>query len=242
MKLPVLKYEKLHPERRTADTVSIDDFHYQMMVLKDRGHTTITCGQLSAFMMKIKELPPLPVMITFDNGHVSQNEYAASILQEFEFKASFFISAGAMLKSTVGEPDFENTMNIDQLRFLQENGFEVGLQGYNGLDFSISELNDIATDLERGIALFKKLQFPITNALAYPHGAMPRFFWKKRKLFELLRKHRITLAFDNANKINDLMLLERFCIHRIEVKGTDSEKTFRKKLNPGKLQWLVGGY
>lgn len=240
MKLPVLRYNKLHPTCKNIDTVSVDDFHHQMMVLKERGYTTITCQELSAFMMKMKELPPDPVMITFDEGHVSQSDYVASILEELEFKATFFIPAGAMLKSTVGEENFKDKMNIDQLRFLQEKGFEVALQGYSSLDFSTCELNDIATDIDRSVALFKKLQFPVINALAYPYGLQPRFFWKKRKLYEILRKKRIALAFDKANKINDLSLVEKFCVHRMEVKGADSAKAFLKKLSPGKLRWLVG--
>ncbi|HEX6171565.1 MAG TPA: polysaccharide deacetylase family protein [Chitinophagaceae bacterium] len=222
--------------------VPIDEFHHQMMVLKQLGYTTITCQELSAFNMKMNELPPQPVMITFDEGHVSQSEYVTPILEEFKFTATFFIPAAVMLKSTVGEEDFKDKMNIDQLRFLQEKGFEVALQGYSGLDFSICELNAIGTDIERSIALFKKLQFPVTRALAYPNGAQPRFFWKKRKLYEILRKHGIVLAFDTTNKINDLSAVERFSVHRIEVKGTDSAEAFTKKLNPGKLQWLVGRY
>jgi peptidoglycan/xylan/chitin deacetylase (PgdA/CDA1 family) len=242
MKLPVLKYCKLHPASRSLDTVPIDEFHQQMMVLKERGYTTISCRQLSAFFMKTGQLPPQPVMITFDEGHVSQSDFVASILEELEFTATFFVPAGPMLKSTVGEENFKDRMNIDQLRFLQEKGFEVALQGYSGLNFGTSELNDIAADIERSIALYKKLQLPITNALAYPYGFLPRYFWKKRKLYEVLRRQRIGLAFDKTNKINDLSLVERFSIHRIEVKGTDSIKTFIKRLNPGKLQWLVRGY
>jgi peptidoglycan/xylan/chitin deacetylase (PgdA/CDA1 family) len=241
MKLAVLRYNKLHPSIKNGDTVLIDEFHQQMMVLKERGYTPISCQQLSAFIMKMGQLPPQPVMITFDEGHVSQSDYVSSILEELQFTATFFIPAEPMLKSTVGEGDFKDKMNIDQLRFLQEKGFEVAVQGYSGLSFSTSQLNEITMDIERSIALFKKLQFPITNALAYPDGLLPRYFWKKRKLYEVLRRQRISLAFDKSNKINNLAVLERFSVHRMEVKGTDSAKAFLKKLSPGKLQWLVGG-
>lgn len=239
MKLPVLRYHKLHPTHRSADTVLVDEFDKQMLLLKERGYTTVTCEEVSSLLVKIKELPPQPLMITFDEGHISQCEYAPAILDELDFKATFFAPAEAMLKSTVREGDFKDTMNIEHLRYLHDKGFEVALQGYTNLDFSAGELNDVRHDIERSIALFKKLQFPITHALAYPGGLTPSFFWKKRKLYDLFRKNRITLAFNRSNKINNLPVIERFAVHRMDIKGTDNAKTFLKKINQGRFGWLV---
>jgi peptidoglycan/xylan/chitin deacetylase (PgdA/CDA1 family) len=238
MKLPILQYHKLHPTHKHNDTILVEDFRLQMMLLKQFGYTTITCSELSSSLMNITKLPANPVMITFDHGHISQNIYAMAILEDQGFNAVFFVTGDKVLKSTVKENGYSDYMNIDHLRFLHEKGSEIGIHGYDDLDFSNTEPELINYDISRCVALLRTLEVPFVSALAYPQGKTPLMFWKSKKLYDILKQQRISLAFERGNGINELSTANRFSLHRTEVKGFDSARKFLNKLNHARSRWF----
>ncbi len=97
--IPVLMYHALEDERHPAGAkdpgeqlyiVSGENFREQMQYLHSNGFKTYLLEELIA----LDSWPQKAVMLTFDDGHQSNYTLALPILQEFGFKAEFFITTG----------------------------------------------------------------------------------------------------------------------------------------------------
>ncbi|WP_235603359.1 polysaccharide deacetylase family protein [Thermoanaerobacter sp. YS13] len=62
-------------------------FEKQMLYLKAAGYHTITLEQLRDFVLYNSPLPPKPIVITFDDGYLSNYIYAYPILKKLGMKA-----------------------------------------------------------------------------------------------------------------------------------------------------------
>lgn len=118
--IPVLIYHEV-PETsgEPGETViRLADFKAQMRYLFDSGYTTISMDELVGFMKGEGAAPKKPIVLTFDDGWKSQLN-AVPILDQFHFKASFWIFPG---KGT-GEPYF----NWDDVAAISRNpNFQIG--------------------------------------------------------------------------------------------------------------------
>src|SRR5215510_2768844 len=88
-------------------------FHRQMAEIVAADLPVLTVAQWCALTS-----PPRAVVLTFDDGHVSNYALTLPILLEYHLTATFFITAGAIGK---GE-----TMDWRQIRALHAAGMEIG--------------------------------------------------------------------------------------------------------------------
>ncbi|MGB9680517.1 MAG: polysaccharide deacetylase family protein, partial [Thermoanaerobacteraceae bacterium] len=95
--VPVLMYHHLQKEGSFDSAklggVIIDPqrFEKQMLYLKAAGYHTITLEQLRDFVLYNKPLPSKPIVITFDDGYLSNYVYAYPILKKLDMKAEINI-------------------------------------------------------------------------------------------------------------------------------------------------------
>jgi len=100
--VPVLLYHHLDPNvPEDAMTLHPDTFAAQMMLLYTNGYTPVSFDQITAYVEKGEALPASPVIITFDDGYLSNYEYAFPILKEYGWKASIFV-----IGSSVGHYEY----------------------------------------------------------------------------------------------------------------------------------------
>lgn len=104
--IPVLMYHILIPGRN--DSISVDPvrFKEQMFSLKSAGYTSITEEELLAHLETNAPLPDKPVLITFDDGYISNYTLAFPILKELNMKASIYVIASRIFETngiTAGE-------------------------------------------------------------------------------------------------------------------------------------------
>lgn len=59
-----------------------------------RHYTPITLADFIAWKKEGKQLPPNPVLVTFDDGHTNLYRYAVPVLNKFNIKGVFFIKSG----------------------------------------------------------------------------------------------------------------------------------------------------
>jgi hypothetical protein len=71
--------------------VPIKNFKEQIKMLHDSGYHAILPDQLMGYLEHGKSLPSKPVMITFDDGDLSQYTDALPELDKAGYKAAFFI-------------------------------------------------------------------------------------------------------------------------------------------------------
>lgn len=91
--IPILMYHHFELDKsKTNDmTVYKSDFEKQMKYLKDNGYTAIDTKDLEKFIKWKSNLPTKPVIITADDGYLSNYKIMYPILKKLNMKATIFI-------------------------------------------------------------------------------------------------------------------------------------------------------
>lgn len=89
--IPVLMYHHFEPDISLSTVVDPDLFREQMVYLKSLGYETITVTDIQLFYEQGQPLPDKPLLITMDDGYLSNYTYAYPILKELDMKATIFI-------------------------------------------------------------------------------------------------------------------------------------------------------
>jgi hypothetical protein len=82
-------------------------FDEQMKLLHDWGYQTITIDMLLSAINEGAELPPRPMLITFDDGHLNNYTAAFPIMQKYGFTGILYI-----VGNYIGIDDY---LNVDQI-------------------------------------------------------------------------------------------------------------------------------
>ena len=114
MQIPILMYHDIsylgHGYSKTPE-----QFHAQMLELKNAGFQSVTYQQLVDFVEQGTPLPEKPIVITLDDGYRSNYEYVFPILRELEMKAEISLIGGAIQYSDWG-------MNWSEIQEMAESG------------------------------------------------------------------------------------------------------------------------
>lgn len=118
VRVPIIMYHYISTPPEGADRYRVnlslepDDFREQMRYLAENGYTAIDLYDLSLAITNKAELPPKPVILTFDDGYLDAYENAYPILEEFGFKATFFIITDYV---DGGNPNHMNWAMIEEM-------------------------------------------------------------------------------------------------------------------------------
>lgn len=96
--VPVLMYHHISDETSGSAIVTAGTFEDQIASLSEAGFNAITLSQLVDYVEKGRDLPDKPVLITFDDGYMSNYESAFPILKKYKMPATINVigvSAGA---------------------------------------------------------------------------------------------------------------------------------------------------
>ncbi len=92
-KVPILLYhnlaEEFLPEHESLH-ITPDNFRAHMQALKDAGFHTISFQEYYDYRINDAVLPENPIIITFDDGYISNYRDAFPILRELSMKATMF--------------------------------------------------------------------------------------------------------------------------------------------------------
>jgi peptidoglycan/xylan/chitin deacetylase (PgdA/CDA1 family) len=134
-----------------------------MQALHDWGYTAITPMQLIKAITVGAELPPRPVVITFDDGDVSVFTKAYPIMKQYGFTGAIYL-VGKYLNA-------DGFMTTKMVKELAANGWEVGAHGMHHLDLTTQKDNlDEETSGVRSL-LQSELGVPV-DTFAYPFGTI----------------------------------------------------------------------
>jgi peptidoglycan/xylan/chitin deacetylase (PgdA/CDA1 family) len=170
-KVPVLMYHYIgnnpnpSDKERTRLSVPPDKFTQQMDYLSKNGYNPITLYQLTASLRGQVQLPPKPVILTFDDGYVDLYYNAFPILKTYGFHAIAFIPTGLIDKY----PGFHLTWS--QIQDMNNSGL-IEFEAHSVNHISLTNLNP--GRLEQELANSKKALGEETGRnvqyLAYPNG------------------------------------------------------------------------
>lgn len=100
IRVPILMYHYVSPLPDNADdvrrelTVSPAQFRAHIEYLFYEGYSAISMYQLDDALLAGTPLPPKPVVLTFDDGHIDHFTNVFPLLQEFGYTGTFFVITG----------------------------------------------------------------------------------------------------------------------------------------------------
>lgn len=110
--IPVLVYHHLLRDqenrffRHNTAVITPEMFAEQMQYLYEHGYSTVTLQELEEYRDGKRKLPPKSIVITFDDGYLSNLYYAYPILKRYSFQAAIFLITENIRKEpTAFHPD-----------------------------------------------------------------------------------------------------------------------------------------
>src|SRR5688572_1456377 len=135
--VPILLYHWISvspsdgPNYTSPYYVKPEMFEAQMKLLRDWGYTTITIDMLLKAIGEGAELPPRPMLITFDDGHLDNYTAAFPIMEKYGFTGILYLAANYI--------GVENYLSVDQIKEMAAAGWEVGSHSISHADLTILE-------------------------------------------------------------------------------------------------------
>ncbi len=166
--VPVLMYHVINPPIAGAPYpalyVTKSLFAAQMRALKAAGWHAVTMDQLEAYWTRGVPLPPgKPIVLTFDNGYVSQYTNALPVLRKLRW-------VGVENIQLTGLPPSQGGLSEAQVRDLIRAGWELDTQGISHAD--LITLGPTALRYQTQTArqiLRRRYEVPV-DWFAYPSG------------------------------------------------------------------------
>lgn len=225
-------YHKVSAEESMGLTISSERLEAQFRFLAENNYRSYHLSELA----ELRKLPQKKnVVITFDDGYVSQLELALPLLQKYKLKATFFIP----LKYVGGSDDWnKNTapiMDAETLRSLNPMTVELAYHSYEHKKYNHLSPKEIEADTLNAFEAASKNALPLGPYLAYPFGKFPRKNPEKAQFFRHLGNHRFVYGLRIGNRLNTFPFPNPFELQRIDVKGQWKLKKFRRKLKYGNL-------
>jgi len=147
VKLPILMYHHIAEESIGEATIALEAFREQIKTIHESDYTTVSLAEVKAYVEQGIDLPENPVLITFDDGYLSNYEYAFPLLKEYGMKATIFV-----IGSSVGKDTYKNTTNpiIPHFTFKQaEEMLESGLIEIQSHTYDMHQWQPFEEDIAR---------------------------------------------------------------------------------------------
>lgn len=227
--VPVLMYHKVSPFRQAGGKglrVTPRQFARQMAYLRRQGYVSITPADLAAAMRGERNLPLLPVLITFDDGYRDNYLYAFPVLKENGFTATVFVVANTIGKTNSFDAATQPPnamMNREELRQLADAGWVIGSHTLNHPHLTRVSLQVAWNEISASrIALEETLGRPV-RYFCYPYGDF------NAEIAEMVERAGYELAFTTVQGPAELTGAPT-TVHRWRVNGYTSLEEFERLL------------
>jgi len=215
--VPILLYHRI--DISPIDSryyVTPQKFEEQMKLLHDWEYTTITTIQLIQAITLGTKLPPRPLIITFDDGHLDNYTSAFPIMQKYGFTGILYL-----VNNYIGTDQY---MNADQVLEMYHAGWEVGSHSQNHFDLTkLNEEKQRAEIVESRELLEQLLDIPILT-FAYPFGA------KNDSTLDYAKFAGYVGAMGASGYTPAQGEWNLYYLQRVEIKGNEDAKTFTRFL------------
>src|SRR3989344_2712390 len=169
-KVPILIYHHIREisdkdkEKDKQFIVSPENFEKQLQYLKENDFQNILLKDLANYFSGNFTLPAKPIIITFDDGLISQYNNALPLLQKYGFTATFFIFTNPIGRS-------QNYLNWEQIKELENFGIEIGSHGIYHLLLNKIDKNRLAEETSGSKEKIEENLGQKIYSFAYPFGA-----------------------------------------------------------------------
>lgn len=162
---PILEYHMVQqeePKNARAYNVPVTDFIEQLDYLQQQGYTTISIRDFLRAKKGLQELPPKPVILTFDDGYETNYTELLPILEERGLKATVF-----MVGNDVGK---EGYLSYEQLKDMEKRGIEIGGHTANHLPLTEMDFAAARDEVKLSKLLMEWNGLKTIYTLSYPNG------------------------------------------------------------------------
>src|SRR5436190_8470974 len=162
--VPILEYHPIQPP--VAGTaypelfVPQADFEQQMAWLHDQGYEAVTLRQVEDAWGGHGELPPKPVVVTFDDGYRSQYVAGFLVLQRYRWPGVIDLIAG---------PQGDDLPTADVRKMLHA-GWELASHTVNHLDVTTLDPSQLATEIAGSKRMLEQRFGVKVTDFCYPAG------------------------------------------------------------------------
>lgn len=107
VELPILMYHHITPEASIIVnhmTITPERFEKHIIDILAVGYTPVFLEDLISYVESGEKLPEKPICITFDDGYLSNYEYAFPILKKYNIKANI-----AVIGTSIGVNEYKDT-------------------------------------------------------------------------------------------------------------------------------------
>ena len=213
VKVPILMYHHVEVAPIVSNfRVSASKFEDELRLLHDWGYTTITTTMLVNAIQQGAELPPRPIILTFDDAWEDNYTVAFPIMKKYGFTGVLYIPY-----TYIGA---EGCLTADQLKEMVAAGWEIGSHSLSHPDLNTMPQERLRAEI---VDSRKKLEgllgVPILT-FAYPYGDVGS------TTVEYVKFANYIAAMGATGFTADQGLSNLFVLQRCEIKGSEDAKTF----------------
>lgn len=190
--------------------ITPDKFRKQMRYLKENGYSTIGLDELIQIDDE-RNLPEKPVILTFDDGHLSHYDTVLPILKELGLGAVFFI--------VVDDVGKKYRMSWNKIKVLKSAGMDIGSHSLRHVTLDKASYQSLIFELKASkIELEENLESKIL-AFSIPTGMY------SRRISDVARGMGYKLVFTSFMG-NITLYSNPHCLRRIGVRSEYSMEDF----------------
>ncbi len=224
-RIPILTYHKITDRREMGlNTVPPRLFDRQMELLRELNYSPITFRDVSR-----GNVPPKPVIITFDDGYTSVFENALPVLEKFGYSAVIFIITGYIGRDNTWDVNLGGIkfphLTAEQIKDLADQGMEIGSHGTTHRAFTFLPEEQVSGELKESVQEISTITGNPPLTVAYPFGI-------QNKTVRELARHS-GFRYGCINMWGSVASADPMCLRRIPVYRTDTPGIFRMKLSSG---------
>ncbi len=204
LRVPILMYhyveyvqDKGDKIRQSLD-VTPDVFESQVQTLQNAGYAFMTAKELGDALDGKTQMPPKPVLLTFDDGHWDFATVVLPILEKYHIKATAYIISGFL-----GGSDF---MTPQELQTVIDSGLvDVGAHTVHHIPLKGVTLQLATTEIQQSKSDLENMYHIRVVSFAYPFGSFDQ------QAVDILKKAKFTTAVSTIpgieqNQLNRLFL------------------------------------
>ena len=178
VRLPVLTYHHVGPPRpgsRPGLTIPAERFERQVRWLARRGYVGIRPSDWLEWCRKGKQLPPRPVLLTFDDAYADLADYALPVLRRHGFGAAVFVVTGQVGGTNKWDEACGSAthrlLTAEQIRDWAAQGIEFGAHSRTHADLTTLSGEELAQEVIGSRDDLSELLGQPVNSFAYPYGS-----------------------------------------------------------------------
>ncbi len=224
-RVPILLYHCIGDSADNDYWIAADEFAAQMAELSRLGYRSVTSRDVELYLFGGKELPPKPVMITFDDACHNLYTHAWPILKRYGFTADIYIFTDAIrgdaaqrasiVQHRHGKDTLLDYMIWPEIEAMVADGFVIGAHSKSHADMKTLDEEGLKLEI-----LYSKLKILAETGIdvtsfSYPFGSG----FHRDETHRILRSAGFRVAFAAHGGVADLGRDDPMEIPRIEIWG-----------------------